>query len=215
LIFVNGLLVAQEATRGCRRFARKLVLALSLCTLTAWGQLPRTAGKAPLIEGSVGYCYLNLGVPESGRLNLHGADVNVTADFHPRFGVTLDASYARAADVFQSGRHADVLSYMAGPVVYPMQHKRITVYMHVLLGGARVGGAVPHGEGTYLVGFTNRVAGAGGGGVQYRYSPRTKFQLGVDYLHTAMFGPNYTVQGVNNLRAVASIVWLFGKRKDY
>lgn len=212
---MNGLLPAQEAIRGCRIVARKLVLVWLLCALTAWGQLPRTAGKAPVIEGSVGYCYLNLGVPESGRLNLQGVDASLTADFSPRFGVTLDASYSRAADMFQSGRHADVLPYMAGPVFYPMQHKRFTVYMHALLGAARVGGAVPHGEGTYLVGYTNQLAWAGGGGVQYRYSPRTKFQLGVDYLHTAMFGPNYTVQGQNNFRAVASIVWLFGKRKDY
>lgn len=213
--FVNGLLEAREATRGCRRFAGNLTLALLLFALTAWGQLPRTAGKAPVIEGSVGYCYVNLGVPESGRLSLNGLDASLTADFFPRFGVTLDASYARAADVFQSGRHADVLPYMAGPVFYPMQHKRITVYMHALLGGARVGAAVPHGEGTYLVGYTNQFAWVGGGGVQYRYSPRTKFQLGADYLHTAMFGPNFAVQGQNNFRAVASIVWLFGKRKDY
>lgn len=212
---MNSLLALREAAGGCPTFARRLALALLLCTFAVWGQSSRTAGKATLIEGSIGYCYFNLGVPESGRLALQGVGMTLTADFHPRFGVTLDGSYARAADVFQSGHHADVLPYMAGPVYYPLRQKRITAYMHVLLGGARVGGAVPHGEGTFLVGYTNQLAWAGGGGVQYRYSPRTKFQLGADYLHTAMFGPNFTVQGQYNFRASVSIVWLFGKRKDY
>lgn len=212
---MSGLLAARRAIRGTWISARRLVLLLSLATTTASAQPPPVAGKAPLIEGSVGYCYIDLEMPRSGRLNLQGVDVTLTADFNPRFGVTLDASYARAENIFQWGHHADVLPYMAGPVFYPMRHKRLTVYAHALLGGARVGGEVPVGAGNFLVGYTNQFAWAGGGGVQYRYSPRTKFQWSVDYLHTSIFGPNSTVLGQNNLRAMASIVWLFGERKDY
>jgi len=212
---VNGMLAEVATHLKWRRITEKLAPSLLFYTLTAWGQAPRTAGMAPVVEGSVGYCYVNLDVPATGRGNLNGVDVSLTADFLPRLGIKLDGSYARAGNIFESGQTASALSYMAGPVFYPLQWKRITVYTHALLGGARVRGEVDSVAGGYLVGYSNEFAWAAGGGVQYRLTPQTKLQFGADYLHTAMFGPSIALQGQNNLRAVASIVWLFGKRKDY
>jgi len=214
-IIVNGMRAELRVNRWGWRIAGILAPSLLIYTLTAWGQAPRTAGTAPVVEGSVGYCYVNLDVPATGRGNLHGVDVTLTADFLPRLGITLDGSYARAGNIFESGHTASVLSYMAGPVFYPLQWRRITVYTHAMLGGARVSGAVDSASGGYLVGYSNEFAWAAGGGLQYRLSSQTKLQLGADYLHTAMFGPTIALQGQNNLRAVASIVWLFGKGKDY
>ncbi len=209
-------MLAEVATNlRWRRIAEKLATSLLFYTLTAWGQSPRTAGMAPVVEGSVGYCYVNLDVPAAGRGNLNGADVTLTTDFLPRLGIKLDGSYARAGNVLEPRQTATVLSYMAGPVFYPLQWRRITVYTHALLGGARVSGAVDSAIGGYLMGYSNEFAWAAGGGLQYRLTSQTKLQLGADYLHTAMFEPTIALQGQNNLRTVASIVWLFGKRKDY
>jgi len=198
-----------------RKILRKVVLSLLLLALPAVGQVPHPAGTASLFEASAGYCYMNLDLPSTKRVNLNGLDVTLTDDFLPRFGITLDGSYARSGNLFQLGQPATVLSFLAGPVFYPAQRKRITLYTHALWGGARVSGAVNKVNGGYLVGYSSEFAWAAGGGVQYRFSPRTKLQFGADYLHTAMFGPNITTQGQNDFRAVANIVWLFGKRKDY
>jgi hypothetical protein len=67
---------------------------------------------------------------------MNGLDANITTDFRRIFGVRADLDYARAASVFNSGHHSDVLSYLAGPVFYPYRGKRLTLCVDVLVGGA-------------------------------------------------------------------------------
>jgi opacity protein-like surface antigen len=181
----------------------------------ARAQNPLFAGQGPMIEAGLGYSYTDVGIPSNGRVNMNGVDASVNADFSRRFGVKLDLGYVRGFDVLNTGRHADMLSYMAGPVFYPIRKKKFSVYTEFLLGGARETGVNFTSSGLLVRGFANQFAWAGGGGVQYRLTPSFSVRGGVDYMNTAFFGPNVAVQRQNNLRSVISLVYTFGEGREH
>lgn len=168
---------------------------------------PAKAGSGPTVKVSVGYVYLSLALPSSNRINLSGVDTAVTADFLHHLGATADFSYSRASDVLGSGHHADVLSYLAGPVFYPSQHAKFTTYFHGLMGASRVTGVVPISGATDLTGYANEISWAFGGGVEYQVSRSVAFRGGGDYLHTAFYASDRTIRGQNNFRAICGIVY--------
>jgi opacity protein-like surface antigen len=176
---------------------------------SALAQYPPIAARGPDIQVGVGYSYFNLDVPSSNRVNLSGPTLSISADFRPRFGVTADLGYARATNVFGSGRHSDVLTYLAGPVFHPTRSRHLSTYIHGLLGGARVTGAVPLANGTFLSGYVNKLSWALGGGVEYRVSESFSFRFGADYIHTAYFNSSAVIQGQENLRTGFSIIYSF------
>jgi hypothetical protein len=49
------------------------------------------------------------------------------------------------ANLPDTGRHNEVLSYLAGPVFHPLVHRNLETYVQVLGGAARVSGPVPLG----------------------------------------------------------------------
>ena len=151
--------------------------------------------------------FMSLGMPSSGRINLSGPDATVTADLSPRFGASADLSYARASNVLDTGRHADVLSYLAGPVFYPLRTAKLTTYVHGLGGGARVTGVIPQSGGTFERGYANKVSWAVGGGVEYQVSVSVSFRGGGDYQHTSFFNSDEAIRSQNDIRAVCSVVY--------
>ncbi|MGC1413968.1 MAG: hypothetical protein WA817_01695 [Candidatus Acidiferrum sp.] len=173
---------------------------------------PVPAARGLRIEASVGYAYLSLDMPSAGRVNLAGVGAAVMADILPRVGVTADFTYARAANVFDTQRHADILSYLTGPVFYPIRTGRLTALVHGLIGGARVTGPVLTSDNTYLSGYTNRFSWAMGGGVRFQVTPSVALQVSSDYLRTGYFNPNAAVRGQNNVRVVCGVVYSFWKR---
>jgi outer membrane immunogenic protein len=168
---------------------------------------PMIAGKAMRVKASVGYAYTSLAMSSSNRVNLSGADATLTADLSPHFGVTADSSYERASNVFNTGRHADVLSYLAGPVFYPTRSERLTTYVHSLVGGARVTGPIPTNGGSFSAGYVNKLSWAFGGGIEYLLSRSIAVRIGGDYQHTYFFNSDVAIRGQNNLRAVCSVVY--------
>ncbi|MHB8501429.1 MAG: outer membrane protein [Candidatus Acidiferrales bacterium] len=172
------------------------------------------AARGLLISASVGYAYLSLDMPSSGRVNLSGINAAVTADILPRIGVTADFTYARAANLFDTGHHVDLLSYLGGPVFYPTRARRLTTFVHALIGGARVTGVVPSSGNTYLTGYTNRLSWALGGGAEYQASPSIAFQVSGDYLRTGYFNSNAAIRGQSNLRIVCGMVYSFWKHPE-
>ncbi len=128
----------QDSIHLAQRTMRILTL-LFVCLLIsaapAMGQAPKIAGSGPAFSASLGYSYFNLGLQPT-RASLNGLDSTFTVDFRPRFGVTLDLGYVRGSDVNGSTRHADVLSYLAGPVFYLTRNKGLTTYAHALGGDA-------------------------------------------------------------------------------
>jgi len=54
-------------------------------------------------------------------ISLQGADATLTDEFTPKLAAQADLGYVRAAKVFHSGKHSDMLSYLVGPVFYPTE----------------------------------------------------------------------------------------------
>lgn len=154
----------------------------------------------------VGYAFTNSGMLHAGRLNLSGVDAKVLADLSPFFGVVADSSYVRAANTFGTHGHADVLSYLAGPVLYPVAHGRVRMYVHGLAGGARVAGPISFSS-PLLTGYVNKFSWAVGGGVEYRISPLVALRTGGDYQRTYFYNPTLQIRGQNDFRIVVSVVF--------
>jgi opacity protein-like surface antigen len=170
------------------------------------------AANGPVVNAAVGYSYLDLSGTPNNRVGLSGADANLGVDFGSRLGMRLDVGYSRGSNVLGSGRHADVLSYVAGPVVYPIHHRKWTAYAEGLVGAARVTGPIPSANG-FLGAYVNKLAWVLGGGLEYDVSFSWALRVGSEYLHTTYFTTPTTIGGQNNMRAVAEIVHRFGGRR--
>ena len=173
-------------------------------------QPPPPAGYAPLLKLSAGYSVTSLGLPSSARVALSGANVSISADSGKRFGATLDLDYAVAPNVFNTGRHMDMLSYLVGPVLYPSRRNSLSTFVRFLAGGARVSGPFSSGNGALLVGHVQYPAWAAGGGVEYLVSPAFGLRVSVDYLQSYFYNPSGVVRAQNDLRVVNSIVFYPG-----
>jgi len=174
-------------------------------------QSPREAARSPLVSSaSLGYSYTNASVPSSGRIALNGANATITIDAIPRLETRLDVGYVRSSNVLHSGSQGDILSYLVGPVFYPVRHRKQTVFVQGLLGGARVRGPLPVG-GRFLTGYVNHLAWAIGTGAEYAVHNSIGFRIGADYLHTNFFNSATVIKGQNDLRITVSFVFLFGR----
>lgn len=197
--------------------AAKLALLLSpllfaaLFPLSVEAQAPLTTGTGPSVEAHIGFAYLQQPIPTSSRVPMYGLDSGATVDVSRRFGVRLDLGYVRASDVLSSSHHSDILSYLGGPVFYPLTTRHAQTYVQFLAGGARVTGATPDNQGQFITGYANEFAWAGGVGLEVRTSLSSAVRVGADYLHTSYFGPTAALQGQGNLRAVVSFVYFLGR----
>jgi opacity protein-like surface antigen len=192
----------------------RVLLCLFVCSAQAHAQVPVAAGISPAINVGAGYSYVNLSGPASTRIWLNGADVSATADFSRRVGVRADLDYVRASNVLASGNHSDVLSYLGGPVLYPTRHRHLVTYVHALIGGARVTGAIPSTGGGFSSGFVNKLSWAFGVGAESRVSSSIALRVGADFLHTAYFDSSGIIRGQANLRIVGSVVYYFKRGSE-
>jgi opacity protein-like surface antigen len=192
----------------------KVCLLALLVVPVAYGQGPTIAGVGPVIEAGAGYSYVDATVPSEGKVAMNGVQVVASVDVHRRFGVKLEVGYARKFDVFGTGHSADMLTYMAGPVFYPVRKRNMNVYTHILLGAARETGVNFESDGQIVLGYVNQFAWAGGAGFQYRVTPSLSLRVGADYLRTAFFNSNITIQGQTNLRPSMTLIYTFGEGRE-
>jgi opacity protein-like surface antigen len=179
----------------------------------AAAQSPVPAASGRTLDASFGYSYLSRGESYSNRVGLNGADASFTIGLNSHLAVRADLGYARATNVGGSARHSDVLSYLAGPVLYPTTHRRVDTYVHALAGAARVTGPILLSGGGFQDGaWVNKFAWAVGAGAEYWVSDSMAIRTGVDYLRTAHFDASLTIRGQNNIRTTASVVYFFGKQ---
>jgi hypothetical protein len=190
-----------------------LLVALGLAS-QVHAQGPVVAGVAPVIETSAGYSYVQSNVPSQGNLAMKGIVVSASGDLTARFGAKLVVGYSRSFDAFQTGRVADLLTYMAGPVFYPVRRSKFDFHAQVLVGGARETGVNFENDGTLIRGFVNHFAWAGGAGFQFRISEALSLRPEVEYLRTSFFNSNVAIQGQTNLRPSLSLVYTFGRRRE-
>lgn len=193
----------------------KLALPFLLWPALTLAQSPAPSARAPinLADASLGYSYVNASISPPNRVGLNGLDANATIDIPARFGIKLDLGYTRAPNAFGTDHHADMLTYLAGPVVYPVAREKLGTYAHFLVGGARTTGPVPTGGGGYFTAYANQFAWALGGGVEYQLRPRISARIGADYLHTAYFDPAQQLRGRSNARIVVGVVYSFGRQR--
>ena len=189
-----------------------LLVVLSLGPV-ARAQGPIVAGMAPVMEGGFGYTYVDAKVPSQGTVGMNGVQGIFNADFNRHWGVKAEVGYSRVFDAFQSGRTADLLTYMGGPVLYPLRGRSYNVYAHILLGGARETGVNYTPTGQVALGYVNQFAWAGGAGFQRRISTSWAVRIGADYMRTAFFNQNLAIQGQSNLRGSVSLIYTFGERE--
>ena len=185
----------------------KLALVLALFPAAAFAQAPFSAGSGPVITASVGYTYLSVPIPSATRIGLNGLGASITADFPSRFGAKLDLNYARAANVFGTGHHSDVLSYMIGPMFYPVSNKRTAVYVQVLVGGSRSDGVIPNGAGGFDIAYTEGLAWAIGVGVERSISSTLSVRTETDYMNTSTIDSSGAFRGQSDLRLTGSLVY--------
>ena len=172
------------------------------------------AGIAPVLEAGVGYSYVDAGVPSQSRLGMNSIQLVGNADISRRFGVTAEWGYARSFDAYNSGRSADIMTYMAGPVFYAVRKQKLNVFAHVLLGAARETGINYEPNGQIVLGYTNRFAWAGGAGVQYRISRTFAIRVAGDYLRTSFFNSNVQLVAQTNIRPSVSLIYTFGEGRE-
>jgi opacity protein-like surface antigen len=208
----------QGEARSRRRLMRtmlKLWLLLVMLGLASQGraQGPVIAGVAPVIEGGIGYWYMKSDVPSQGNMPMNGLLLSGTGDLNVHFGAKLEVGYSRSFDAFQTGRAADILTYMGGPVFYPVRRHKFDFHAQVLVGGARETGVNFENDGTLVRGFVNHFAWAGGLGFQYRISEALSLRPEVEYLRTSFFNSNVAIQGQTNLRPSLNLIYTFGRRE--
>ena len=190
-----------------------LVCGLISATPRAAAQGPIVTATGPEIEAHGGFEYIGQQVPGASSVLMYGANSGLTVGVSKHVGVRLDLGYARANNVFDTGHGSDILSYMAGPVFYPLRTGRFSPYGQLLLGGARVSGAIPDGQGGSYHGYANEFAWAGGAGLEIHTSPVAAVRIGADYLHTSYFNPSAALTGEGNIRATVSFVFFLGGRR--
>jgi hypothetical protein len=196
-----------------RASVKLLLLVLIVIPAGARAQGPVIAGAAPVLEAGFGYSYVQANVPSQGKLGMNGVQGILNGDLSRHFGVKLEAGYSRNFDAFHSGRSADMLTYMGGPVFYLVRARSTNVYAHLLAGGARQTGVTFEPNGQMVLGYVNKFAWASGAGFQRRLTTSWSVRIGADYLHTAFFNENVAVQGQSNLRGSVSLIYTFGERE--
>jgi len=173
---------------------------------------PPTAATGPVFEASAGYTYLALDTPSRQRVGLSGVDADGFVDFNSRWGMMVDSSYVRTGNVLGTGHSGNVLSFLIGPVFYPVDFGNTRIFVHTLAGVSLVNSAVPV-KGTYYLGGTvTRFSYALGGGVERTVAGPLAIRVGVDYLRTTFANSTAAMQFQNNLRIVTGIVFRFGSR---
>jgi hypothetical protein len=171
------------------------------------------AGVAPVFEGGIGFSYTKSTVPSQGNLAMKGILVSASGDLNSHFGAKLEVGYSRSFDAFQTGRAADILTYMGGPVFYPVRRRKFDFHAQVLVGGARETGVNFESDGTLVRGYVNHFAWEGGAGFQFRMSEALSLRPEVEYLRTSYFNSNVAIQGQTNLRTTLNLIYTFGRRR--
>jgi opacity protein-like surface antigen len=194
----------------------KYRLTLFLCLLlvsshAANAQEPRAAaiGIGPEIRAGIGLAYLDFDLAPSARQGLLGLESQMSMNLSHNFGAEIQVGYFRASNVFGSGHHSDILTYLAGPVWYPTSHG-FEPYVHALVGLARVTGPVPIATNQFDYGMAHKLAWDLGAGMELRVHGPIRLRIGADYLHSAYFNPLLEIRGQNNLSITASIEYVFG-----
>jgi len=153
-------------------FSILAMIPAALLSLAATSQVVPARGSRSASQGEstykyeifAGYGYTSLNQVNLSRSGLQGVNLSVTRDFGKYFGVTADGAYYKYALVSGNPGNPSVDAVLFGPVVHAELFRQISIFGHALLGGEHSGGESQ----TPNISF----AGGGGGGLEYKLSPR-------------------------------------------
>jgi hypothetical protein len=187
----------------------KLALVLALFPAAAHAQLPSATGTGPMFTTSLGYSYMSVPIPSATRIDMNGVSASATVDFRSRFGAKVDVNYVRQANVFGTGHHGDVLTYMVGPMFYPVSNDRWVVYVQALAGGTRSTGVVPNSTGGFDTAFADALGFAVGAGIERSLFSTFAIRTEADYMYTSFADATAALKGQSDLRFTGSLVYRF------
>lgn len=205
------LLIRKDSMRNGISTLGKVSLFLFVLVASAFAENRLMTGAPPAASGpdydvSVGYTYLAMPIPSAGNVNLNGVDAAAHVDFTPRFGAAIDSSYVRTPNVLDTKHQGYLLSFLGGPVYYPISYGNTLPFIHALAGVGLVDGAFPVNDTQFFHGWESRFSYALGGGVERRVAGPVALRISGDYLRTAFYSSTGVVQPQNNFRLTASIV---------
>jgi hypothetical protein len=175
------------------------------------GPSPAVAG--PAYDVNVGYTNLTMAIPSAQHLNLSGLDVGGRVDLNARWGAMVDSTYVRTSNVLGTGHGGYQLSFLSGPMFYPVEHGNTRMFVHGLAGAALVDGAVPINKTDYFHGWLVRFSYAVGAGIEHAVSGPFGVRVQGDYLHSAFFDAAGAVRPQGNLRLTVSLVFRLKERR--
>lgn len=151
-----------------------------------------------------GYSYLNIDTNGlSSRQNANGWEASISGNFNKWFAAEADvAGYYKTYDIAGVSVNVSDYSYAAGP-----RFNFKPVFVHALIGGDHLSaGALG------VSASQDSLAGAFGGGVQWKVSGPWSVRASADYVFTRhnILGGSSVTQ--NNVRASVGIVYSFGRR---
>jgi hypothetical protein len=197
----------------CRVLLCVFLFAAPLAAQSRWVGGPPAPATSPTFQAGLGFVYVSMPVPSQQRVGLTGLDASGLVRFAPRWGATVDGTYACTGNVFNTGHGANILSLLAGPQFYPV-NGRTGIFLHGLVGASRVGGAVPVSGPHYLGGWVARPSFAVGGGIEHGLLGSLTVRLQGDYQRTTFSDSTGAIQGQNNLRLITSMVYRFGNGRE-
>lgn len=162
-------------------------------------------GQDSRVDVFGGYSYLNIDTNGlTSRQSANGWETSISGNFSKWLAAEADVSgYYKNYDILGVNVAVRDYSYLAGP--------RLSVkplFVHALVGGDHLSG-----EALGLSAAQDGLAGAFGGGVQWRVSGPFSFRASADYVfsrHNILGGSSVTQ---NNVRASIGIVYSFGVRE--
>jgi hypothetical protein len=169
-------------------------------------------GKAPAVEFSAGYVYMNMFSPNASSLTLRGVDASAVMQFASRWGAMLDFTYARDARVPGTTHGTQVLSALFGPEFFLVDRYKGNVFVHALVGSAVVDSAVPNGPSTQISGYVARFSYDFGAGGEFVVGGPFAIRVAADYQRTTFVNTSMAFARQNNVRATTSLVYRFGSR---
>jgi len=147
------------------------------------------------------------------KVKVNGLDTNAVINFIPRWGATLDASYARAGRDPGSGHSSYILSVLTGPVFAAAQNENSRLLVRALAGVSLVDSSVRVNQ-LYYRGWQSRFSWAIGTGIERNLSTPFAVRFNVDYLRTKFVGSAGIVQPQNGIRVTASLMWRFAAGRE-
>jgi opacity protein-like surface antigen len=197
---------------------------LALLALLAACGIPTLAQGRPLFEVNGGYTYQRWAVPTVAQppsaLNFNGFNAGATFNATTWLSAAADITGTyNNQGVNGANANSHIYSYLFGPRIYPIGHRRLTPYVHGLFGVATYDLSIPAVGGVPAFGESeNDFSFAVGGGVDWSVGKHFAVRLGqFDYQQTRFLHNQSTIAGFsannqNNFKYSAGLVVRFGER---